>query len=277
MGIAAANTTAYAVHHADMYRAALFAEHEREREDSKSAWHKPASLLLAAALHSIILLQFGGLLKPDVIQPHLDPIMDVTLLPVATASEIPKQIPPLAAKKELIPPTVPAPPVHQPKQQATEKKPVKKNHRPKPHKHIQAAAPVVRTVPANPQIKPLIQTLPATVSIAKQQHTPDAAIVADHHRQKLLSKQYLVTIMALVKAHKAYPYSARRRHIEGNITVSFMLDTTGHISNIQIHGKSGVLCKASMRALQASLPFPSPPHELSPPVHSRFIMQYVLK
>jgi len=281
MSLGAANAAAYAVHDADMYKTALFAEHEREREDSKSAWHKPASLLLAVALHSIIFLQFGSMFKPDIVPPHLDPIMDITLLPIATASEIPKQNPPVTVKKQLISPMEPAPPVHRSEQQAqkqaVKKNPAKKHHTPKPLKHIQATASIVQSAPAKPQIKPLIQSLPATLPEVKQQQTSDTTIVVDHHRQKLLSQQYLAAIMARVKAHKTYPYSARRRHTEGNITVSFLLDEVGRISDIQIHGKSSVLCKASMRAIEASQPFPSPPHKLNPPVRSRFIMQYALK
>lgn len=268
---------ANAVNNADLYRRFFFTEHKSE--GSKSTWCWSVSLLLAAALHIAVLLQFGSLIYPDVVQPHLNPInpiIDVTLLPIATTRETPKQSPPVAAKKELILPTEPTPSVQQPKKHAVKKKPVKKRHQPKPHKHIKATASAMQTAPAKPQIKPLTQTFPATTPIVKQQHTSDAAIVADHHRQNLLSKQYLAAIMALVKTHKAYPYSARRRHIEGNISVFFMIDTAGRISDIQIKGRAGVLCKASMNALQASLPFPPPPHDLTMPIHSRFIMQYRL-
>ena len=93
-------------------------------------------------------------------------------------------------------------------------------------------------------------------------------------RQK---EQYLQTLMKHIDAHKFYPSAARRRGIEGEVTVSFEITADKIACNIEAHGSTSVLERAAIQAVHDASPFPEPPANIlfsSPVVIS---MVYALK
>jgi len=91
-----------------------------------------------------------------------------------------------------------------------------------------------------------------------------------------LRQHYLARIMQLIKAHKSYPYSARRRHMEDDVRISFTLDANGQPTHIQINGKHTRLQRASRQAIEAAQPFPPVPEALGSSTRIEFTMQYRL-
>ena len=92
--------------------------------------------------------------------------------------------------------------------------------------------------------------------------------------KQLYQKNYVSVIMASIQAHKIYPYSARRRHMEGQVQVSFFINAQGQVYDLQIKGASSVLRLATKQAVDDAVPFPKPSQ---PKIQVHFVMQYVLK
>jgi len=255
----------------ELYARALFAEQRRGLEDRKSSWRGPASLLLAAAIHVVLLIQFGSLIKPDVPVVHRQELLQVELVNTAVANEAPKKVIPEPEKPTVNPAPQPPTPVVKPKP-AHVKKPVK--HRRKivrPAPSAQQTAKITRQVEPSP-----VQTPPMDSPPTIQQAVPVRDFRAEQDQLNRLRKQYLAAIMSAIEAHKIYPYSARRRHLQGNIDISFMIDSSGQISDIRINGKFSTLKASSMDALQDSRPFPPLPKEMTTPIRFHCIMKYQL-
>lgn len=251
-----------------LYERILFIEQGREREAKKNSWLRPLSLMLAAVIHITILTRFDSLAIPDIPNTHQESLLEVELVPAAIASETQAATisEPEEAKKEITPAPQPEPPI-----------PVMKQA-PEPHKAMQPQPPVPQPRP-HPEPRPhkALQTAsPVPAPVIGQSTTPAIQSPAETNRIKQLQQQYFATVMRGVEAHKIYPYAARRRHLEGAVDIAFLIDATGHISNIQISGESAPLRTASMEALNAAAPFPPLPEALTPPVRAHFIMQYKL-
>jgi len=246
-----------------------FAEQGRVREEQRNAWRRPVSLLLAAVLHIALLIQLGSLVKPEAVTPHRESLLEVELVTAAVAAETPENVVPPEPEK------IPDEPVIKPPLPVETPKPVDVT------KPVKQPRKIVRPAPVAPQPAKIVPPRPAkpapkSAPIVIQQAAPDRDIVAEQNRIKLLRSQYLARVMAELEAHKVYPYSARRRHLEGNIDISFMIETSGRINHVEISGDSGVLRASSMDALQASGPFPPLPKELTTPIRCHCIMQYRL-
>lgn len=95
-------------------------------------------------------------------------------------------------------------------------------------------------------------------------------------KSEALRSRYISHVMHLIKTHKLYPYSARRRHLESDILISFIIDSNGKLMNIQISGKHSVLRHASREAIEAAQPFPLAPEGTGSMIQMTFIMQYRL-
>ena len=91
-------------------------------------------------------------------------------------------------------------------------------------------------------------------------------------------KQYLETIAAHLDKHKFYPRSARRRHIEGGVKVSFDLLPDGNILNLKVFSGHSVLQKATSNSISSSLPMPHRPENLLAlnTMKIEYTMQYAL-
>jgi protein TonB len=230
----------------------------------KQPWYFTSGFLLSIGIHIVLLLQLSHLSLPDAETPHQVKFVEVELIHMATAQELPHEegLEPTEDKPDI----QEEPPVEQVKPQTTQKKVPK----PKKAKKIVKKSPkphVVKKIVHTPQ---LLTNTHAPTNTTTQKQTPSV----NQEQLKYIRQQYLSHIMSMIKAHKSYPYSARRRHIEGDIHVSFSIDARGNIRDLDITGASSVLRSATKQAIEDALPFPQPPQQ---GMHSQFMMQYRLK
>ncbi|MDH5484473.1 MAG: energy transducer TonB [Gammaproteobacteria bacterium] len=90
-------------------------------------------------------------------------------------------------------------------------------------------------------------------------------------------EQYLQHLMSHIEQFKFYPGAARRRGIEGEVTVSFRLGQDGDIGELAISSDYGILKKAATEAIKSALPLPLPPDGVSFSRQFTFRMLYALK
>ena len=86
--------------------------------------------------------------------------------------------------------------------------------------------------------------------------------------------EYRSQIIERINANKSYPKTARRRGIQGDVAVSFIVANDGSIINLECHGKTKLLTLSACEAVEKSLPFPVPEHEQ---LQLSFVMDYVLR
>ncbi len=65
---------------------------------------------------------------------------------------------------------------------------------------------------------------------------------------------------AAVDANKQYPYAAMKRHLEGSVTVSCIVDSSGNITNVSLEESSGqsLLDEAAVEAVRSVGSYPNP-------------------
>jgi len=168
--------------------------------------------------------------------------------------------------------------------------PVKKRSKPKPKplpkpkpkaKAKATPKPVEEEPPIEEEIEEEIQqaqTQTEQVVDRQQQETLQISrpVLAPHLVEQA-KQSYLARLLAHIESHKHYPKAARRRHIEGEVNVSFKLLAEGQIDGLQVAGKRRLLQKATHSAVTASLPLPAPTQELDLPMEINFTMAFVLK
>jgi len=232
---------------------------------SERPWQVVGGFVLSICIHLILLLLLSQMHLSDVEPSHPIALVEVELVHMATAQELLQEdtgSEQVASKNEI----QKEKPIEQEKaatikQQTPQAKLAKKAAKKKLKPHV------VKKIVHSSEL--LTHSLISTNTTVMKQ------TVVDHKEPlKQIRQQYLSHIMASIKAHKSYPYSARRRHIEGDIHVSFVLDTLGQMHKLHITGGSSVLRLATQQAIDDALPFPLPPQEN---IHSQFVMQYRLK
>jgi len=246
----------------------LFVKESRARGDKENTWLPLISLCLATTIHIIFFIQLGVWNHSEAPITSKTNIVEVDLIPSASVNE--------AAKK-----TISKPLAHK---QTSKPAALKSKVSPMPEIHKKVRLDNTQTsknirFQTNPVVKKHVTNIihDTTEEIKSSERNSDAQIASKKSREKALRQQYMRSLITIVKSHKTYPYSARRRHIEGLVMVSFTVGYNGLISDLQIKGKTAILNKASMNAIQASLPFPLPPTDVKAPIHSQFMMQYTLK
>jgi protein TonB len=91
-------------------------------------------------------------------------------------------------------------------------------------------------------------------------------------------ERYLSALLEHIDAHKRYPRAARRRRIQGTVTVSFTLLPSGEIRDLKAVGAPRALCRAAERSVRDSLPLPKPPQDVGfgYPAPIRYAMRFSL-
>lgn len=87
---------------------------------------------------------------------------------------------------------------------------------------------------------------------------------------------YLHKLLSHIESFKFYPQAARRRGIEGNVKVSFILRDDGGYDQLVLNGERSVLVNATRMALNAALPLPTPDRDLELTRQIEFSMAYTL-
>jgi len=77
-------------------------------------------------------------------------------------------------------------------------------------------------------------------------------------------RSYLGLVRFRIESHKKYPDSARKRQIEGRVTVGFVIGQDGRLIAIRVVKSAGkrILDEAALNAVRESSPFPRPPANL---------------
>jgi len=75
------------------------------------------------------------------------------------------------------------------------------------------------------------------------------------------SQTYLEIVKLKIEKNKKYPENAKRRQMEGTVTLKFIITASGDIRNTEIEKSSrhAVLDDAALKALENAAPFPRPP------------------
>jgi len=229
---------------------------------SKQPWNITGGFVVSVCIHALLLIQLNTIHLFDEPMPHQPALMEVEMVNMVTNHEVAQEI--KQGKTESQP--------ENPEQ--SKLKPVPKIEVPKPIKK----KPVVtkKTMPkakAVRTVKKVVHSVPKPVPAIK----PAVAAQAQSNNEQNLQQmrqQYIARIMASIQAHKLYPYSARRRHIEGDIQVLFVIDAQGKVQKLHVAGSSSVLNVATKQAIEEALPFPRPQQQYVP---VQFTMQYRLK
>ncbi|MDQ6999907.1 MAG: TonB family protein, partial [Mariprofundus sp.] len=111
----------------------------------------------------------------------------------------------------------------------------------------------------------------AVASAPVKQLSVDDGLVA---RERL---KYLAKVIAHIERHKYYPPTARRRGIQGDVHIRFVLLADGTTRQVMVEGASSVLQKAARKAVIRAVPMPRPPTGIHCPMHCEFAMRYALK
>ena len=217
-----------------------------------------AALVVSLGLHAVWLINGGG--TPAVVQPIKQPSQTVTRLVFAAPKPVPEQ------------PKPEPEPVAEPIPEPVPKKPVKKEI--KVAKKKPEPKPVEKKVVPEPQ--PVAEPPEAPVQEVASAPEPIQPPAVDEGLLDEIRQRYLAEVMAHIEAHKWYPKSARRRGIQGEVKVSFILMPDGSIKDIEVRDGPGVLVAAAGSAVNKAVPMPTPPTEVHCPLHCEFSMRFAL-
>ena len=77
-------------------------------------------------------------------------------------------------------------------------------------------------------------------------------IVEDEKEVK--RREFIAQLLEKINSNKSYPNSARRRGLEGEVDIRFTLLEDGNVKNIEILSGKSIFKKATIQAIQNSLP-----------------------
>ena len=190
-------------------------------------------ILFSIGLHIVFMIRFNGLESQQLTNEPISHSVDIVL-----TKYIPENAPQLEQTQPVKRKTTEKPKPVEPKiispadtQPITEEQVIEED---------QTKKPIEETMAQNPP-----------------NNTPTDSALLNSEKAK-----YLKTIAAHLNKHKFYPRSARRRHIEGDVKVSFDLLQDGNILNLKIMTGHSALQKATSESINSSLPMPSRPESL---------------
>jgi protein TonB len=149
---------------------------------------------------------------------------------------------------------------------------LKKEQPPKPvevakPKPVDVIKKIERARPVE-EIQPVRQVLAPTQTRGQQ--------VAQNSDGLLKQKrqQYLHKLLSHIESFKYYPRAARRRSMEGSVSISFTLRGDGFYDQLVMDGKHAVLVRAAEQALESATPLPTPPDDIGLSNEIEFTMVY---
>jgi protein TonB len=143
-------------------------------------------------------------------------------------------------------------------------------------KEVTPPRPLVKKKPAKKIVKPKKKVEPLV-----QEQAVAQTVSKDIQRQvtensTVVKQRYLSKLLTIIEGNKYYPSVARRRGIEGDIHVSFMLKEDGYVNGLDASGGPSLLRRAAKKAVTKSLPLPTKPGEVEYPMHVSYAMQFKL-
>ncbi len=119
------------------------------------------------------------------------------------------------------------------------------------------------------------QTGPQPVQYQNKDSATTTSEISETALQATTSDYYAM-IQQLVESNKHYPKVARRRRIEGEVKVSFVIRDDGTIEEVSSSGNKKVLNSAAEKAILAVSPLPKPPEVIATPIQLSFTMIFKL-
>ncbi|MDR1586565.1 MAG: energy transducer TonB [Treponema sp.] len=71
-------------------------------------------------------------------------------------------------------------------------------------------------------------------------------------------KDYLALVLSLLEANKIYPHSARKRGLEGEVALNFVIERDGRAGKVNASGAHAFLVDAAKASVRRASPFPPP-------------------
>ncbi len=176
-------------------------------------------------------------------------------------------------------PAAPAPePRPEPPREVETPPPPRPEPRPEPVERPRQPEPQVVQQVSEPESAPQSEPQPAqpTATASAAAEESKAVSMADEAKRAQAKRHYLAQLLAHIERHKFYPRAARRRGLEGEISVSLTLLEGGGIRDLSVTGGHRLLRQATEDAIEASLPMPQPPEGLDLPLELEFSIQYRL-
>ncbi|SMC28995.1 protein TonB, partial [Desulfacinum hydrothermale DSM 13146] len=187
-----------------------------------------------------------GVVRREPVRPL--PVPDVQPA-VASIPEPPVPPKPVRTVDRLRPTEVPSV-APRPRPQLTRKSVPKKTRKAKaPRPAIPRAAPAVPPPAVAPASAGIPQGAPSGTAQAR---TEDAL------------QRFLAQVRRRIARHKHYPLAARRRHMEGRVTVRFAIYPDGSARGLNVVQSSGFspLDRAALEAVRKAAPFPAVPSQV---------------
>jgi periplasmic protein TonB len=169
-----------------------------------------------------------------------------------------------------------------PKTVTPKEKPKTPKKRPKPEPKVEKTIPVKEPEPIEEEIpEPVVEEVAETepteeTNATRVAETEPMTTESDSANQVAYTgatymQEFQSEIVELLQKHLYYPRIARKRGIQGDVTVSFDLSITGEASEIVVVNEShGILNKAAITTVERALKsFPKPPESirLNVPIH----------
>jgi len=141
-------------------------------------------------------------------------------------------------------------------------------------KVVERAKALKKVAKATPEeIKPVAESHPMQQQAAA---APDSAPQLHEGAIQREKDRYLSDVMAHIEQHKWYPKAARRRGLEGEITVRFILLPDGSAENVLVENGPELLMAAARKAVEKATPMPTPPAKIHCPLKCEFRMRFSL-
>lgn len=211
--------------------------------------------------------------SPSVSKPTTDTVMEVSMEPLDLSAEVAKDsaAPSPAASAPPPPPPSASEPLPKPTPISDTKTPEKA-----PEKPAEKPADVRAEAPSHTAMKSPAKLTPAapgngrTPSDTPPVPTPGPAPAAQSAAQTAAKAgRHTASYLALVRRHvesfKVYPKQAKRRRMEGTVSLSFTIDRQGRLLSARITKGSGApeLDQAALDMLTAAQPMPKPPADVT--------------
>lgn len=223
-------------------------------------------LVCSALLHGLLL---AG-------NPHWFPekplqVIDLDLFPLVPSQPPSKgeELKPLEPAPSLAMPDVKPQPREEPKppEPLPEPKPVQRAEVQKKVKKPKSKPVPPRTIPSEARSPaPAINEAPfagsAPIASLGRPDAPPGPAVTQGSEDAV--KHFLAQVRHRIDRYKHYPYVARRRHIEGRVTVRFVIRPDGTVENLEVvkRSSSNLLDEAAVKAVKDASPFPGFPREI---------------
>jgi len=156
------------------------------------------------------------------------------------------------------------------------KEPVKKVvHKPKKIQKQTPKKEIVKHTPTPKQQTAQVLQRATTTKVAKKETPNLVQQKLDNQKELEAKNRYLANVKKIIENNKFYPNSAKRRGLESNIPIKFLISKDGTISNIEILGGKKIFHKSVKQTLENSFPI-DPKGVLKESIEVSLVLKYNL-